>query len=109
MWLSGQEASDGATALINGSLKDFDIDYGMLLSDVLDHYRTFQMLERLLHYPKRLTEQWIFQIAPSIQRMLIERYYEFDDMVIREFFLGRNYLPVIGKILMMLVIKLELK
>ncbi|KFM83581.1 Acidic fibroblast growth factor intracellular-binding protein, partial [Stegodyphus mimosarum] len=39
----------------------------MLLSDVLDHYRTFQMLERLLHYPRRLTEQWIFQIAPSMQ------------------------------------------
>ncbi|GIY27158.1 acidic fibroblast growth factor intracellular-binding protein [Caerostris darwini] len=89
MWLSGQEASDGANALISGSLKDFDIDYGMLLSDVLDHYRTFQMLERLLHYPKRLTEQWIFQIAPSIQRMLIERYYEFDDIVIREF-LGKK-------------------
>ncbi|CAL1265108.1 unnamed protein product [Larinioides sclopetarius] len=89
MWLSGQQASDGATMLINGSLKDFDIDYGMLLSDVLDHYRTFQMLERLLHYPKRLTEQWIFQIAPSIQRMLIERYYEFDDAVIREF-LGKK-------------------
>ena len=66
-------ASEGATILINGSLKEFDIDYDMLLSDVLDHYRTFQMLERLLHYPKRLTEQWIFQIAPSVQRMLIER------------------------------------
>ncbi|XP_015931147.1 acidic fibroblast growth factor intracellular-binding protein [Parasteatoda tepidariorum] len=89
MWLSGQEASDGATSLIHGSLKNFDVDYGMLLSDVLDHYRTFQMLERLLHYPKRLTEQWIFQIAPSIQRMLIERYYEFDDAVIREF-LGKK-------------------
>ncbi|XP_035214059.1 acidic fibroblast growth factor intracellular-binding protein-like isoform X2 [Stegodyphus dumicola] len=89
MWLSGQQASEGATILINGSLKEFDIDFSMLLSDVLDHYRTFQMLERLLHYPRRLTEQWIFQIAPSMQRMLIERYYEFDDTVIREF-LGKK-------------------
>ncbi|KAG8202157.1 hypothetical protein JTE90_010514 [Oedothorax gibbosus] len=89
MWLAGQDAAEGTTMLINGSLKDFDMDYNMLLSDVLDHYRTFQMLERLLHYPKRLAEQWIFQISESVQRMLIERYYEFEDSVIREF-LGKK-------------------
>ncbi|XP_054708623.1 acidic fibroblast growth factor intracellular-binding protein-like [Uloborus diversus] len=88
-WLSGHQPKDVSTILISGSLKDFDVDKDMLLSDVLDHYRTFQMLERLLHYPKRLSEQWIFQIAPSMQRMLIERYYEFDDIVIREF-LGKK-------------------
>ncbi len=70
----GFTASEGVIILINGCFIQFDMNCGMLLCHILDHHRTFQMLERLLHYPKRLTEQWIFQIAPSMQRMLIERY-----------------------------------
>ena len=77
----------------------------LLMSDVLDHYRTFHMLERLLHTPPKLTEEWTFQMESDTQRMLIEkycchsssevaelfenpcissRYYELDDSVVRE-------------------------
>lgn len=47
----------------------------VLESDTMDHYRTFQMIERLLHYPLKLVQQLLFQIPPYKQSMLIERYY----------------------------------
>lgn len=89
LWLDGYTAQDAATHVLQGTLKQESIPLDMLISDVQDHYRTFQMLERLLHSPPRLSEQWTFQITPSIQKMLIERYYEFDSSVIREF-LGKK-------------------
>lgn len=45
----------------------------LLMSDVLDHYRTFHMLERLLHTPLKLTAEWTFQMEAETQLMLIEK------------------------------------
>lgn len=79
----------------------------LLMSDVLDHYRTFHMLEKTLHTPLKLTAtgEWTFQIDGDTQQLLIEkyteillflsglpfyvssgilRYYELDDVVVRE-------------------------
>lgn len=56
----------------------------LIISDVLDHYRTFQLIEKLLHNPTQLSEQWTFQITPKNQKILIDKYYNFDDTVIRE-------------------------
>ncbi|XP_017512373.1 acidic fibroblast growth factor intracellular-binding protein isoform X4 [Manis javanica] len=56
----------------------------VLQSDTMDHYRTFHMLERLLHAPPKLLHQLIFQIPPSRQALLIERYYAFDEAFVRE-------------------------
>lgn len=89
LWLRGYTAQEAATCLLHGNLKQFGFSLELLTSDVLDHYRTFQMMERLLHCPTRLAEQWTFQITPATQKMLIERYYEFDSCVIREF-LGKK-------------------
>ena len=45
----------------------------LLASDVLDHYRTYSLLEKLLHAPTKLaTEQLAFQIEPQTSQMLIE-------------------------------------
>lgn len=45
----------------------------LVASDVLDHYRTYSLLEKLLHSPKKLTgEQLAFQIEPQTSKMLIE-------------------------------------
>lgn len=43
-------------------------------SDVLDHYRTYSLLERLLQNPIKLAEQLSFQIEPQTQQLLIEKY-----------------------------------
>ncbi|XP_076318708.1 acidic fibroblast growth factor intracellular-binding protein [Tachypleus tridentatus] len=89
-WLNGYTAEEAAAVLQNhGVLKQSGLPPDLLISDVTDHYRTFQMLERWLHYPSRLTEQWNFQMAPPTQKMLVEKYYEFDTAVIREF-LGKK-------------------
>ena len=42
-------------------------------SDVLDHYRTYNLLEKLLHNPIKLAEQLSFQLEPQTQQLLIEK------------------------------------
>ncbi len=44
----------------------------MLLSDTMDHYRSFTMLEQYLKNPTKLSEQLAFQINPDTQSRLIE-------------------------------------
>lgn len=56
----------------------------LIASDVLDHYRTYSLLEKLLSNPNKLQEQLAFQIEPQTRQFLIEKYYEFDDGVVRE-------------------------
>lgn len=57
----------------SGILEQTGATVGVLQSDTMDHYRTFHMLERLLHAPPKLLHQLIFQIPPSRQALLIER------------------------------------
>ncbi|XP_036716396.1 acidic fibroblast growth factor intracellular-binding protein isoform X2 [Balaenoptera musculus] len=68
----------------SGILEQTGATAAVLQSDTMDHYRTFQMLERLLHAPPKLLHQLIFQIPPSRQALLIERYYAFDEAFVRE-------------------------
>lgn len=56
----------------------------LIISCVFDQYRTYQMIEKLLHIPTQLSEQWTFQMTPTTQRILIEKYYGIEDSVIRE-------------------------
>lgn len=56
----------------------------LIASDVLDHYRTYSLLEKLLSNPNKLQEQLAFQIEPQTRQLLIEKYYDFDDDVVRE-------------------------
>uniref|UniRef100_A0A4X2JUK2 FGF1 intracellular binding protein n=1 Tax=Vombatus ursinus TaxID=29139 RepID=A0A4X2JUK2_VOMUR len=68
----------------SGILEQTGATAGVLQSDTMDHYRTFHMLERLLHTPPKLLHQLVFQIPPSRQALLIERYYTFDEAFVRE-------------------------
>ncbi|KAH1168238.1 hypothetical protein KIL84_003721 [Mauremys mutica] len=70
--------------LRSGILEQTGATVDVLQSDTMDHYRTFHMLERLLHTPSKLIHQLHFQIPPSRQAMLIERYYAFDEAFVRE-------------------------
>lgn len=58
----------------SGILEQTGATAAVLQSDTMDHYRTFHMLERLLHAPPKLLHQLIFQIPPSRQALLIERW-----------------------------------
>ncbi|XP_067831743.1 fibroblast growth factor (acidic) intracellular binding protein a isoform X1 [Heptranchias perlo] len=85
LWLDGYSVSDAVTIRIqSGILEQTGATPDVLESDTMDHYRTFQMLERLLHSPPKLINQLLFQIPPPMQSMLIEKYYAFDEPFVRE-------------------------
>ncbi|XP_073461366.1 acidic fibroblast growth factor intracellular-binding protein [Aquarana catesbeiana] len=85
LWLDGYSVGDAVNIrLKSGILDQTGAGPDVLESDTMDHYRTFQMIERLLHYPPKLVQQLLFQIPPYKQSMLIERYYAFDEAFVRE-------------------------
>ncbi|XP_023843686.1 acidic fibroblast growth factor intracellular-binding protein B isoform X2 [Salvelinus sp. IW2-2015] len=67
-----------------GALLECEANAEVLTSDTMDQFRTFQMCERLLHSPTKLGSQLLYQIPAQNQRILIERYYEFDSVFARE-------------------------
>ncbi|KAK0081079.1 hypothetical protein PV325_012825 [Microctonus aethiopoides] len=86
LWVDGQSSSDAVSILHQrGICQQTNATIDLVASDVLDHYRTYSLLERLFHTPTKLaSEQLAFQIEPQTSQMLIEMYYEFNDCVIRE-------------------------
>ncbi|XP_041094010.1 fibroblast growth factor (acidic) intracellular binding protein a isoform X1 [Polyodon spathula] len=85
LWLDGYTVSDAVSMRMkSGVLEQCGAAQDVLESDTMDHYRTFQMTEQLLHNPSKLVNQLLFQIPPHRQKMLIERYYAFDEAFVRE-------------------------
>lgn len=84
-WLDGLNAQDAAKDVREKEFATLgNVHEELIISYVLDQYRTFQMIEKLLHIPTQLTEQWTFQMTPRTEKLLIEKYYDFKDSVIRE-------------------------
>ncbi|CAG9814817.1 unnamed protein product [Phaedon cochleariae] len=85
LWVEGHNASEAVTILNSKGLgQQTGATLELIASDVLDHYRTYSLLEKLLINPNKLQEQFLFQIDTLTRSLLIEKYYEFDDEVIRE-------------------------
>ncbi|KAL1502653.1 hypothetical protein ABEB36_007767 [Hypothenemus hampei] len=85
LWIEGHTASEAVAILDKKGLgKQTGASLELIASDVLDHYRTYSLLEKLLINPNKLQEQLAFQIEPKTRQLLIEKYYEFDDVVVRE-------------------------
>lgn len=57
-----------------GVAKNLGAPLELVASDVLDHYRTYSLLERFLFAPTKLFEQPSFQLEPWSQQLLIEKY-----------------------------------
>lgn len=62
-------------------LKNFNED--LIIADILDQYRTFALIEKLLPCPAKLSEDWTFRMAEQTKRTLVEKFYDFDDPVMR--------------------------
>lgn len=62
-------------------LKNFSDD--LIVADILDQYRTFALIEKLLPCPAKLSEDWTFRMAESTKITLVEKFYEFDETVMR--------------------------
>jgi len=75
-WLSVGGSAQEAASLQQkrGNLQHYGATFDMLLSDVLDHYRTFGMLERYLKNPSKIADQLELQIASQTQTLLIEKF-----------------------------------
>ncbi|ESN90083.1 hypothetical protein HELRODRAFT_194696, partial [Helobdella robusta] len=90
LWLDGQTVENAAKIQQKkGTLLQFGATFEMLTNDIEDQYRTFKLLENYLKNPTELSYQLELQLAPEIQSQLIEKYYEFDTLVVREF-IGRK-------------------
>ncbi|XP_010898840.1 acidic fibroblast growth factor intracellular-binding protein B isoform X1 [Esox lucius] len=85
LWLDGLTVREAVKARMDqGALLECEANAEVLMSDTMDQFRTFQLCERLLHSPTKLANQLLFQIPSQHQRMLIEKYYEFDSVFARE-------------------------
>ncbi|XP_060590467.1 acidic fibroblast growth factor intracellular-binding protein-like [Ruditapes philippinarum] len=90
LWLTGRSLNECCVALQQrGVLQSTGARYEELVSDTKDSFRLFANIEQLLKWPTKFGEQHLYQIDPVTQRNLIENYYKFDDVVIREI-LGRK-------------------
>lgn len=85
LWIEGHSSSESVAILNQRGLgQTTGASLELIASDVLDHYRTYSLLEKLLSNPNKLKEQLEFQIEPQTRKLLIEKYYDFDDCVVRE-------------------------
>ncbi|XP_074604493.1 acidic fibroblast growth factor intracellular-binding protein [Brevipalpus obovatus] len=84
-WLDGFTAQETAR-LVKEKESDVlgNIHDDLITSDVLDQYRLFVLLEKILQSPTMIGQGWTFQLSEKTRRLLVEKYYEFDDNVIRE-------------------------
>ncbi|CAD5114210.1 DgyrCDS3355 [Dimorphilus gyrociliatus] len=90
LWLKGLTVNEACTVQQKkGVVQKFDATSEMLRAEIHNHYRTFNMLERYLKSPQKLPEQLVFQLDSETQKLLVERYYALDSIVIREF-LGKK-------------------
>lgn len=64
----------------NGLGQETGASIDLITSDVLDHYRTYSMLEKLLSTPNNLHKQLAFQIDPKTRAFLIEKYFSCSDI-----------------------------
>ncbi|CAH1790912.1 unnamed protein product [Owenia fusiformis] len=85
LWLDGYSAHEATRIQQKRGIQQlYGATSDMLIEDIMDHYRMFTMLEKFLQTPQKLASQKIFQIKPEMQKALIEKYYEFNPLVVRE-------------------------
>ncbi|EDW95273.2 acidic fibroblast growth factor intracellular-binding protein [Drosophila yakuba] len=85
LWIEGFSSSEAVSYL---KQKGFGHSMGapsdLIASDVLDHYRTYSLIELYLNAPTKLMEQSCFQLEPHMRDLITEKYYSIDDVVARE-------------------------
>jgi len=91
LWVEGLTVNEAIHMLREqGALNQAGVPFELLVSDLHNHYRLFNMWEQLLHNPAMFTDQLIFQLDNDTRDILIEKYYDLDSSVVREL-LGRKF------------------
>ena len=96
LWVEGLSVAEAMQKLMERGLVTSQSGYSkdsaennLLASDLADNYRLFGLWESMLHQPVTFSEQLVFQLDATTQRMLVEQYYALDSSVAREL-LGRK-------------------
>ena len=92
-FLLGYSEREALTALKDKLLSgsgSTGVQFELILSDLHDNYRLFNLWETMLHQPIMFSEQLVFQLDSETQNLLIEKYYALDDCVVREL-IGRKF------------------
>ncbi|KAG0370571.1 acidic fibroblast growth factor binding protein [Gamsiella multidivaricata] len=82
LWLLGHNV-DQATILRMPAIQP-PVPSRVLKSYITSQYRTYEMMHHYLHHPRHFAGQFMFPLSHSAKQHLIERYYSFDESVIRE-------------------------
>ncbi|KAF9428474.1 hypothetical protein BGZ94_002265 [Podila epigama] len=82
LWLLGHNV-DQATQKRMPSIQP-PVPARVLKSYITSQYRTYELMHHYLHHPRHFAGQFMFPLSLSAKQHLIERYYSFDESVIRE-------------------------
>ena len=102
-WLEGKKIDDTVISKINAvrnvagnSSVNFDMSaaissgiYDLLKAEVMDNFRSYEILEKYLNRPVHISTQLMLSIPPHVVSWILEKYYSFDDRVIREILVKR--------------------
>ena len=92
LWVNGYEVKEATRLRADNEpavTMEFHNYQHLLLSETLEQYRMFELLQPYLQLPQTFMNQHLFQLSYVTKRALIERYYAFDEPVVREF-LGKK-------------------
>ena len=92
LWLSGRGVEEATRQRMKNEpsiSKEFHDYRSLLHSETRDQFRIFHILEPYLQSPPTLMNQHLFQFSLASKKALIESYYTFDEIVVREF-LGKK-------------------
>lgn len=60
-----------------------NVQDALIVADILDQFRQYNLIEKHLQNPVSFPNEYAFLITPKSITLLITKYYEFDDQVIR--------------------------
>ncbi|KAF9996454.1 hypothetical protein BGZ80_009823 [Entomortierella chlamydospora] len=82
LWLLGHSVDQATVARL--PMIQPPVSSRVLKSYITSQYRTYEMMHHYLHHPRHFAGQFMFPLSHSAKQHLIERYYSFDESVIRE-------------------------
>jgi len=86
LWVEGMSVNEAMQTLKERGVLpgQTTLEVELLVSDLADNFRQFNLWEAMLHNPIMFSEQLVFQLDADTQNLLVERYYNLDNSVVRE-------------------------
>ena len=102
-WVEGKRVDDTVISKINAvrnvagsTAVNLDMSsaiqsgiYDLLKAEVMDYFRSYEILEKYLKRPVHISTHLSIPIPPHVVGWILEKYYSFDDRVVREILVKR--------------------